>query len=211
MMITSEILRGLYVITDPQLCQDKLIAQVEQALAGGARLVQYRNKTASEQEKRQQAEQLRSVCKQHQRLFIVNDDVLLAKAVDADGVHIGQQDAKIEQARTLLGEDKIIGVSCNNRLDWALSAQQRGADYVAFGRFFASHTKPDAPPADIQLLQQAHQQLQVPIVAIGGITPHNARQLVAAGADMLAVINAVFAAPNILQAAQQFQKHFSTG
>lgn len=205
----SKRLHGLYVITDPELCKTDIVSQVEQALSGGAQIVQYRNKTASAQQKQQEATQLNQLCKKYNCLFIINDDVELAKKIDADGVHIGQSDTTLHQARTILGKEKIIGVSCNNQLEWALAAQQQGADYVAFGRFFASQTKPDAPQANIDLLTKARQQLDIPIVAIGGITPDNANELLQAGADMLALIHAIFARADISRAAQQIQQNFN--
>ena len=202
-------LRGLYAITDPKLCATILLNKVEQAISGGAQIIQYRNKQATNQQKLEEASTINTLCQQKQRLFIVNDDVELAKNIDASGVHIGQSDASIKQAREILGDEKIIGVSCNNQLQWALEAQQSGADYVAFGRFFASQTKPDAPQADIELLIAAKQQLTIPIVAIGGITPASASSLIEAGADMLAVINAIFAEDDIAGAAYRFQQQFS--
>lgn len=205
----SKRLHGLYVITDPELCKTDIVSQVEQALSGGAQIVQYRNKTASAQQQQQEATQLNQLCKKYNCLFIINDDVELAKKIDADGVHIGQSDTTLHQARTILGKEKIIGVSCNNQLEWALAAQQQGADYVAFGRFFASQTKPDAPQANIDLLTKARQQLDIPIVAIGGITPDNANELLQAGADMLALIHAIFAQVDISRAAQQIQQNFN--
>ena len=202
-------LHGLYVITDPQLCEDNLLEKVAQALIGGAQIVQYRNKLASAQQRLDEAMALNQLCQKHQRLFIVNDDVALAQQVDADGVHIGQRDTSLQQAREVLGSEKIIGVSCNNQLQWAIEAQQAGADYIAFGRFFNSQTKPQAPQAEIDLLKQAKAQLDIPVVAIGGITPDTASTLLKAGADMLAVINAVFAQSDITEAARQFQQQFS--
>ena len=132
----------------------------------------------------------------------------LAARIDADGLHIGQSDASLQQARTILGENKIIGVSCNNQLQWAIDAQQAGADYVAFGRFFNSQTKPQAPQADPDMLTQAKAQLDIPLVAIGGITLENANSLVTAGADMLAVIHAIFSQQDIAEAARQIQQQF---
>lgn len=201
-------LRGLYVITDPTLCEDQLVEKVRQAISGGAQIVQYRNKQAPPEQRLEEATRLNQLCQQHQRLFIVNDDAELAARIDADGVHIGQSDASLQQARMILGENKIIGVSCNNQLQWAINAQQAGADYVAFGRFFNSQTKPQAPQAEPALLTQAKAQLDIPIVAIGGITVENANNLVTAGADMLAVIHAIFSQADIIEAARQIQQQF---
>ncbi len=186
-------IQGLYAITAPELISsERLIFSVEQAILGGTQILQYRNKQASESEKLQQASQISQLCRQHQVCFIINDDPQLAKAVNADGVHVGKEDGKIADARSLLGDQAIIGVSCYNRLDNAESAIAQGADYVAFGRFFPSKTKPNALQADLKLLEQAHQQLNVPIVAIGGIKRDNAQELIKRGADSIAVINELF-------------------
>ena len=183
-------IQGLYAITDPDLIpDDKLIASIEQLILGGARVIQYRNKSAAKKIQYQQAAQLSLLCKQHKVCFIVNDDAQLAHAVNADGVHVGKEDGKIADARQLLGEQGIIGVSCYNRLENAQKAIARGADYIAFGRFFPSKTKPQAVQADPALLKQAAAQLHVPIVAIGGINRNNAQELIQYGADSIAVIN----------------------
>lgn len=201
-------LHGVYAITDPVLCSAQLTEKVLAAIDGGIKILQYRNKQASRDCQQEEASRLLTLCRQHKILFIINDDVELAADVDADGVHLGQQDRILIEARQHLGPDKIIGISCNNRFDYALTAQQQGANYVAFGRFFPSHTKPQAPQADITLLQRAATELQLPVVAIGGITPANGRQLIAAGADMLAVIHGIFAQHNVRQAAQRYAKLF---
>lgn len=208
-MMKNELLSGLYAITDPTLCKTNLLEKVEQAIIGGAQIIQYRNKQAPAQQRLEEASAINTLCQQQQRLFIVNDDVQLANDINASGVHVGQSDASIKQARKILGEEKIIGVSCNNQLQWALDAQHSGADYVAFGRFFTSQTKPDAPQANIDLLKQAKLKLDIPIVAIGGITLETAHSLVAAGADMLAVINAIFSQDDVVSAARQFQQQFN--
>lgn len=137
-------------------------------------------------------------------LFIINDNVELALKVNADGVHLGQSDAPIDQARKLLGENKIIGITCNNKIELALEAQKNGADYIALGRFFQSQSKPSAPHAELSLLSEAHRQISIPIVAIGGITPESAPTLIKEGADMLAVIHAIFGQKNISNATRQF-------
>ena len=201
-------LQGLYVITDPVLCGSHMIESVEQAIAGGANIIQYRNKTASKKQQLNEAQALQILCQKHQRLFIINDDIALALAVHADGVHLGQTDGSIQSAREQLGKEKIIGMTCHSNMDAAITAQQQGASYVAFGRFYPSHTKPAAPPAEIDILHQAKAQLQLPVVAIGGVTIENAGTLINAGANMLAVIHAVFAQDNIKQSAQNFSQLF---
>ncbi len=197
-------MQGLYVITDGST-GDILLGKVEQALRGGAAIVQYRDKTSDTARRQQEAAALRSLCRDHHALFIINDDVALAKAVQADGVHVGREDSALATARDTLGKSALIGVSCYNRLELALEAAAQGADYIAFGSFFPSPTKPHAPRATLALLQQARQQLDLPICAIGGITLDNAASLLANGADMLAVITDVFNSPDIARQAARYQ------
>jgi thiamine-phosphate pyrophosphorylase len=201
-------LHGVYTITDPVLCGEHLIDNVLAAIQGGIRILQYRNKLASPATQHEEATKLLTLCQQHDVLFIINDDVDLAFEVDADGVHLGQKDRILPEARQQLGNEKIIGISCNNRFDYALTAQREGADYVAFGRFFNSMTKPQAPQAEINLLQRAKYELHLPVVAIGGIIPDNGRSLIEAGADMLAVIHGIFGQADIHLAAQRYTEMF---
>lgn len=206
-------LRGLYVIT-PEIDirkaseQQKLLHDVELALTGGARVVQFRDKSHDRERRFSIARDLLVLCNQRGATFIVNDDVELALAIQAHGVHLGGEDSPLIHARQRLGPDAIIGASCYNRLELAEIAQENGADYVAFGRFFPSRTKPQAVPADVALLHQAKTQLHLPIVAIGGITAQNGAQLIAAGADMLAVVDAVFAQVDVLLATRQLANCF---
>jgi thiamine-phosphate pyrophosphorylase len=172
-------------------------------------MVQYRNKTAAAALRLHQAGSLKQLCAAHGIPLIVNDDIELAAAVGAHGVHLGRDDAAIEAARSILGAQALVGVSCYNELPRALDAQRRGADYVAFGSFFVSTVKPGAVRASIALLKEARAQIELPIVAIGGITVANAGALVAAGANALAVISAVFGAPDIRAAAQSFESMFA--
>ena len=197
-------MHGLYVITDGSTGA-VLLDKVEQALRGGAAIVQYRDKTTDTPRREQEAAALRALCHEHHALFIVNDDVTLAKTVQADGVHVGRDDSALLAARASLGKSALIGVSCYNRLELALEAAAQGADYLAFGSFFPSPTKPNAPRATLALLQQARQQLTLPICAIGGITLETAPSLLANGADMLAVITDVFNSPDIAQQAARYQ------
>ena len=186
-------LAGLYAVTPDLDDTALLVARVEAALAGGASAIQYRNKTADAALKRGQAAALARVPAMRGALFIVNDDVALAAAVGADGVHLGEDDGGIAAARAILGPDRIIGVSCYDDFARAEAAAAAGADYVAFGSFYASGVKPGARRADFALLGRAA-SLGVPVVAIGGITAANARELKQAGADAVAVISAVFGA-----------------
>ena len=185
-------LAGLYALTPDLPDTAMLVAKVAAAIAGGAVAIQYRNKRASAALRREQAHALANLCAARGALFIVNDDVDIAHEVDADGVHIGEDDGGIARARAMLGPERLIGVSCYD--DWrrAQSAADAGADYVAFGSFFASATKPDARRADPDLLARAA-TLPVPVVAIGGITSANAAVLIEAGAAAVAVIGDVFA------------------
>ena len=183
--------RGLYAITQTDnKSGDTIINEVIAAIRGGAVIVQYRDKNPTDATFLAKA--LVKVCHQHKIPLVINDDVELAVRVGADGVHIGKEDGAIAQARMRLGHDAIIGVSCYNFVEQALDAQAQGATYVAFGRFFPSSSKPLALPAKIETLRQAKQRLTIPIVAIGGILPENGAQLLAAGADLLAVIGGLF-------------------
>lgn len=196
---------GLYAITDTELQPDsrRLLAQVKAALLGGVRVVQYRDKKLSFARQVGQAAALKDLCHEHQALFVVNNHLPLAQAVQADGLHIGQNDSDLLTARATLGPNCRIGVSCYNELTRAQTLRTQGADYVAFGRFFPSKTKPHATPADPAILTRAQAQLDCPIVAIGGIRLDNAAALIEAGADSLAVIHALWTAPDIQAYAQQ--------
>lgn len=189
-------LRGLYAITDSQLLAgDRLLPWVDAALAGGARLLQYRDKSADPVLRREQAGQLKALCAYYGTQLIINDDLALASELQV-GLHLGRDDGSLREAREHLGEQAIIGATCHASLAFAAEAQQAGASYVAFGRFFQSVTKPGTPAATPLLLEQASKQLNLPIVAIGGVTLHNAPQLISSGASLLAVVNGLFAAPS---------------
>lgn len=203
-------LRGLYVITDNRLTpHDSLQECVEQALRGGASVVQYRDKQSTDDIRLKEANALNRLCRDYDALFIVNDDLQLTRKCAAHGVHLGRDDDVLASARDFLGPNFLIGASCYNRMELAVQAVQAGADYVAFGRFFPSGTKPDAVQADLALLQQAH-ALNVPICAIGGITEANAAELITAGADMIAVVEGVFGQPDITAAAARLASLFPT-
>jgi thiamine-phosphate pyrophosphorylase len=199
---------GLYAITPDTADTAALLQITRQALEGGAKLIQYRNKTADAALRIQQAALLADLCREVAASFIINDNPDLAAEVDADGVHLGKQDVSIAEARRRLGEGKIIGVSCYNQLGQALDAERQGADYIAFGAFFVSGTKPKAVTASLDLLQRARRKLHIPVVAIGGINSTNAAELILHGATALAVVNGVFAASNIRYAAEQISRLF---
>ncbi|HEX9627709.1 MAG TPA: thiamine phosphate synthase [Acidiferrobacterales bacterium] len=201
---------GLYAIADPGcLAAESLPAAVEQALAGGAALIQYRDKLSDAGTRRRLAERLAELCRRLGAPFIVNDDPDLAAAVGADGVHLGRDDPDLASARRALGPRALIGVSCYNDLARAEAATALGADYVAFGSFYASGVKPQAVRAEPELLRAAKRRIAVPLVAIGGITPENGAALIDAGAGALAVISGVFAAADVRAAAARYAALFA--
>ncbi|MBS1224312.1 MAG: thiamine monophosphate synthase [Proteobacteria bacterium] len=202
--------RGLYAITDALLIpDDRLTEAVEQAILGGAWLIQYRDKSHDDARRLTQARALNELCQHHEVPLIINDDVELAAQVGAAGVHVGKDDSAFAIARARLGGNALIGVSCYDRLDLALEAVRAGADYVAFGAFFPSPTKPTEIRASVALLRKARAALNVPIVAIGGITPDNAPLLLDVGADALAVVSGVFGQPDIQAAARRYANLFA--
>jgi len=203
----ARIARGLYLITPDEADCDRLLARTRPLLAHVACL-QYRNKRADGIQRRRQADGLRALCSDAGVPLIVNDDPALAAAVGADGVHLGEHDGAITMARALLGNDAVIGVSCYDSAARAASAAAQGADYVAFGAFFPSPTKPHARRASIELLRQSLPP-GVPRVAIGGITPDNAPALIDAGADLVAVISGVFDAVDPVAAARTYAACFA--
>ena len=202
-------LRGLYAVTEGRHARAAPpTVAVRAALEGGARIVQYRDKTSGDDERVAEARALLELCGRYGALFLVNDDPRLARAVGADGVHLGQGDMPVPEARAILGATAVIGVTCHDRLDLALQARSEGADYVAFGAFFPSATKPEAPPAPLDLIACVKAALDIPVCAIGGITADNAPALVAAGADMIAVSAALFGAEDIVGTAGRLQGLF---
>jgi thiamine-phosphate pyrophosphorylase len=199
---------GLYAITPELTDSTTLFEKVRAALRGGAQVIQYRAKSIPDSLRRAQAEEIADFCRSYNALFIVNDSIALAKAVRADGIHIGQLDADVTVARGALGPGKLIGVSCYNNMARARDAASLGADYVAFGSFYPSITKPLALRASLGLLQLAVAELRLPIVAIGGITEDNAAELIDAGADAVAVVAALFDAPDVETQARRFSRLF---
>lgn len=203
-------LHGLYGLTDAELMptDSAMLERVEAALRGGMRLLQYRDKSDDAERRLRQARALLDLCRQYDCPLLINDDVELAHTSDADGVHLGQQDGSVAAAREYLGSRALIGQTCHERIELAHSAIRAGADHVAFGAFFPSQTKPGATPAPLSLLQTAREQLDVPVVAIGGISVDNAPQVIEAGADLVAVVHALFAAEDIRQQARRFAQQF---
>lgn len=202
MSAKQQILQGLYAITDSALLADgRLLPYCEAALRGGARVLQYRDKSGDHAQRLDEAQALQQLCQQYQARLIINDDMHLAAQLGAD-LHLGQGDGNLLQARELLGSDAIIGSTCHAQFELAESAVAQQADYIAFGRFYDSHTKPGSVLATPQLLTQA-QSLKCPIVAIGGITLENSGTLLEHGAHMLAVIHALFAADSAAEVEQR--------
>jgi len=201
---------GVYALTPETADTEHLLTQVEAALAGGVAAVQYRDKSGDVARRHEQASELVALCHRFDVPLIVNDDLRLADLCDADGVHLGRDDASLREARIILGRGKLVGASCYQSLELALAAQAAGADYVAFGSFFASPTKPAAGRAGLDLLRDAAPLIHVPLVAIGGITLANAPQLLDTGADSLAVLSALFDAPDIRAAAHALNQLFET-
>jgi len=195
---------GLYAITPrrhPNL--NLLTGEVRLALQGGASMVQFRDKSNDDAWRLEAALALGHICREFEAPLIINDDAVLAGQCNAAGVHLGRDDIPIAQAREMLGPDAIIGVSCYNSLPMARLAAAQGADYLAFGSIYRSETKPDAIHCPLEILSQAA-ELDLPMVAIGGITPDNGRAVVEAGANSLAVISAIFDGPDIRAAAAAF-------
>lgn len=204
-MTSSLPTQGLYAITgDPSSGHPNLSGSVESAIRGGATIIQYRDKGPDPDRRAHQAAALLAVCRAHGVPLIINDDVELAAVVGADGVHIGKDDPALADARAHLGRDSIIGVSCYNAIRRAEHAEQAGADYVAFGSFYPSGTKPGTVLLAIAQLREFRRRIRLPIAAIGGITPQNAPPLIEAGANLLAVIQGVFGAPDVEVAAREY-------
>jgi|SRR5262249_8204464 len=203
-------LKGLYAITPDERSTGELARKVRLALAGGASIVQYRSKSPDPAVRRDQGEALLAICRASRIPLIVNDDLELAEAIGADGLHLGREDAPIAAARKRLGPAWILGASCYDQLALAVAARDAGADYVAFGSAFASRTKPGAVRAPLALYREAKSRVGSPIVAIGGITSRNAQALIDAGVDAVAVISALFDAEDIQERAREFASMFDT-
>jgi thiamine-phosphate pyrophosphorylase len=191
-------MRGLYLITDETLTPyDDIEHYLTPALQNGAKIIQLRDKTGDDETLLQTALKIKALCREYEATFIINDRVDLAREVDADGLHIGRDDESFELARRMMGKKKIIGVSCYGDIFRAKELEHRGVDYVAFGSFFPSATKPHAPTISLSVLADAKRMLNVPVCAIGGITSENAPALVQNGADMIAVISDLWLSDDI--------------
>jgi thiamine-phosphate pyrophosphorylase len=202
-------MKGVYLVTPNWDDTDKLIAATRAALDGGAAMVQYRHKEAGTRLRMEQAAALLALCRRYGRPLVINDHVDLCLTLDADGVHVGGTDVSVRTAREQLGPKKIVGASCYGDLERARSAQIQGASYAAFGGFYPSLVKKYSFRTDPSILEQAREQIQLPLVVIGGMTPENAKPLVARGADMVAAITSIYAAPDPCEAAKQFDQLFA--
>ncbi|HLT62888.1 MAG TPA: thiamine phosphate synthase [Pseudohongiella sp.] len=208
---TDSLFKGVYAITDDKLIpEDRLIEVCEHALRGGVRLLQYRSKETSKSfsRRREEAAALTTLCNRYGACLLVNDDIDLCQAAEAHGVHLGQKDGSVPEARWRLGPQAIIGVTCHNRDDLVLAAEKQGATYAALGRFFPSNTKPEASAASIEDLKRIRSQTRLPLVAIGGVTADNGSEVLEAGADMLAVIHYLFSAEDVFARAQALSSLF---
>jgi len=207
-MRDSFIIKGLYAITPDSADLNTLIQKTKSAIEGGAFMVQYRSKIQDRDVKMQQCAAILRLCREYEIPCIVNDDVEMCRVLEADGVHLGEKDDNIAEVRHILGEDAIIGSSCYDQLNRAKSAQKEGASYVAFGAMFPTSTKPNAPRATLALLKEAKREIQIPIVAIGGITVNNAHDVIKTGIDTIAVITSLYEAKSIKETAETLSKMF---
>jgi thiamine-phosphate pyrophosphorylase len=202
-------IQGLYAVTPDTLNTELLCQKVTAALQGGVSMLQYRNKAADAGLRLRQATALLALCRSFNVPLIINDHLDLCAKIDADGLHLGATDCDLGAARRLLGEHKILGASCYNRLDLAVQADAAGASYAAFGACFDSGTKPNAVNAPLSLIAEAKQKINIPLVAIGGITLQNAPQVIESGASAIAVVGALFDADDIIGTSQQFSRLFN--
>ena len=203
-------MKGLYLVTPDWDDTDKLLAATEQGLLGGASLLQYRHKTASDALQHEQASALLALCRGYRVPFIINDHLALCEMLDADGIHVGGTDASVAAVRTLLGKDKIVGASCYGDIQLARQSAAAGASYVAFGGFYPSRVKKYAVTTQPDILTRARAELSLPFCVIGGMTVENSKPLVELGADMVAAISSVYAADDQRTAAADFVRLFSS-
>ena len=204
MMENLNIIKGLYAVTHEEKDSCVLSSQVESCIKGGARLIQYRSKTLSKIEQNKQAKKIKTICNYHKVPLIINDDIELCRILDADGVHLGENDDSLEKARLLLGPSKIIGVSCYNSIDRVKKAVDKGATYIALGACFPTITKPNAPIATLDLIALVLKEFKIPLVAIGGINLENIELLINEGVSCFALINSLFKTKDIEGTASQF-------
>lgn len=201
-------MRGLYAVTPDWDDTDQLINTTELILKGGATLVQYRHKTASDLQRETQARELLKLCHEYHVPLVINDDVALCQRIDADGIHVGGQDMPLDEVRKAVGPHKIVGASCYGSIDLAIQASHQGASYVALGGFYPSVVKKYEVNTPVDLICRVKQTIPQPIVVIGGMTAINSQPLIEQGADMVAAISSIYKQPNPLEAAAQFTALF---
>ena len=204
MMKNLHIIKGLYAVTPEEKDLFVLSSQVESCIKGGARLIQYRSKTLSKIEQNKQARKIKMVCDYYKVPLIINDDIELCRILDADGVHLGENDDSLEKARLILGPSKIIGVSCYNSIDRVKKAVDKGDTYIALGACSPTITQPNAPTASLDLIALVLKKFKIPVVAIGGINLENIELLINEGINCVAVINSLFKTKDIEGMARQF-------
>ena len=206
MMVDTNIIKGLYAITPDQEDNDLLISQVFQAIKGGVKLIQYRSKILHPNQKKIQAKAIKKLCDEQDVRLIINDDIELSKHLDAFGVHLGKNDDTLEKARSILGPDKCVGVSCYNSLERVAEAYEKQASYIALGAFFPTITKPNAPRVSLDIIREAKGMGDIPLVAIGGITLENIRVLKKEKINAIALVSSIFNSDNIEEATKHFCK-----
>ena len=203
-MEKSHSIKGLYAITPEERDLFILSLQVELSIRGGAKLIQYRSKTLSKIEQKKQASKIKIICDSYKIPLIINDDIELCRILDADGVHLGEDDDSLEEANLVLGPSKIIGISCYNSIDRVQSAVDKGATYIALGACFPTTTKPNAPSASSDLITFVLKEFKIPLVAIGGINLKNIELLINIGVNCFALINSLFKVKDIEGTAREF-------
>ncbi len=201
-------MKGLYIVTPDWDETEKLVVATEAALKGGAALVQYRHKTASPELRKEQAGKLLALCRQYNRPLIINDHIELALELGAEGIHVGGTDASVAEARKRVGPGMIVGASCYDSLDRARMSHEAGASYIAFGGFYPSRVKKYDFKTPYDIVTRAKEQIPLPVVVIGGMTPDNAVPLIEAGTDMVAAISAVYMTDDPQASAQAFIERF---
>lgn len=201
-------MKGLYLVTPDWDDTDKLVAASEQAIAGGATLLQYRHKTASDDMRAEQASALLALCRRLNVPLIINDHVELCERLDADGIHVGGTDASVADVRVRVGKDKIVGASCYGDLQLARNAAAAGASYVAFGGFYPSRVKKYEVTTSPDIITRALSEIELPVCVIGGMTVENSRPLVELGAHMVAAISSVYSSSDHRSAASAFVSLF---
>ena len=188
----KNLLTGIYAITPDNLKKEELYKKVHKLLKNGVRIIQYRDKLRSVKDKLIISKQLKTICQSFDSLLIINDDIHIAKKINAHGVHLGQKDISCNEARNILGSDPIIGISCQNNLELALRAQHEGADYVAFGSIFKTSTKKDVVYCSLEDLKDFVKKIEISSVAIGGINLSSFHEVKRSGVDMIAMSSGLF-------------------